>query len=120
MYELRILINCTDAQVLYYNKLLTYIEEDVKEKRKATSSLAPQKLKKIKLFELSNVVKPLMKEQLSEMSVTSFKRILDADSESIILIIIILIIIIILRGCRSWSGQYVVSYHIILLIMIIR
>lgn len=54
-------------------------EEDVKEKRKATSSLAPQKLKKIKLFELSNVVKPMMKEQLSEMSVTSFKRILDAD-----------------------------------------
>ena len=114
MYELRILINCTDAQVLYYNKLLTYIEEDVKEKRKATSSLAPQKLKKIKLFELSNVVKPLMKEQLSEMSVTSFKRILDADSESIILIIIILIYYYYTQGLqelvRSVCG--IISYHI--------
>ncbi|XP_064403581.1 symplekin-like isoform X2 [Halichondria panicea] len=50
-----------------------------KEKRKSTT-VAPQKLKRIRMFDLSTVVKPLSLSLNKEMSIATFKRILEAEN----------------------------------------
>lgn len=57
-------------------------EGTIKGKRRMSAAMsAPQKLKKIKLFDLSSIVKPLTKEQQHTMSVAAFQRILAAESK---------------------------------------
>ena len=58
-------------------------EGTIKGKRRISAAMSapPQKLKKIKLFDLSSIVKPLTKEQQHTMSVAAFQRILAAESK---------------------------------------
>lgn len=65
-----------------------FIDVDVKPMEVDTSgtgssnlSSVPQKLKKIKQFDLSSVVKPNSRGELEKMSVASFMRILEAESK---------------------------------------
>ena len=53
-------------------------EQDVGQKKLMAG---PQQLKKIKLFNLASVVRPLAPEQQQRMSVEAFRRILSTESE---------------------------------------
>lgn len=57
-------------------------EEDTKWKQ---SLSVPQKLKKIKAFDLSSVLKPLCSDEQERMSVGAFQRLLETDSKSLTL-----------------------------------
>ena len=50
------------------------------QRKESLETAAPQKLKKIKVFDLSSIVKPMSSEQQQRMGLAAFKRILEAES----------------------------------------
>lgn len=59
---------------------VTILEEDAKGGVKRRAVSMPQKLKKIKMFDLSSVVKPLDPTEQERQSVSAFKRLLASES----------------------------------------